>query len=326
MKAFTSSAIILTLGLFTGTAAANDYLVHNVNDVSTYAQNTSKTESRVVASNNNNWKKYSDFLGNNNQWVWTGNSNQIWLYNESKDINYKFVDLNAAIGTEANISFDTCTTKSKVTNKNLSFTSNFGVLNNVVEVSFSGPCADAGLTVAYFAPGFGVVSYSHSTIAGPQTFQLESANIGGISYNNKATGISVSMNYPRNKVILDEQASLNTFMTIKNNSDSDYSLNFQTSQTFNIEIFDNTNQMIYSWAENKRFLQRITTIVIPAGAEHTFGTKLLLQEIPSGLLDVGTYSVKLTLTGSEKQQASSFNHQPLSIQFPIHIDRKMTHY
>jgi hypothetical protein len=325
MKKFTSFVLIFTLGLFANSVSANDYLIHKNDDSSIFTQGTSDTILKIVDQSGAGWKQYSDFLGNQNQWVWTDNTNQFWLYNESQESSYIFADLDAVVGTEYEIDFNDCTTKSQITGNDLTVQTIAGPLSNVIEVSFSGPCTDAGLTTALFAPGIGVISYGFSTIAGPITYQLDSAYIAGVHYQREqvSSDISIMMDYSRNIVMLDEQNSLDVFMTIKNNSEKDYVLSFNSSQFFDIELINNADQIIYSWAADKRFLQYINEVIIPAGGQHQFGAAIKLQDTNYRLLDVGSYIVKLTLKGGEKHTASSFSSMPLSVQFPIHVDQRM---
>ncbi|MCO7224313.1 BsuPI-related putative proteinase inhibitor [Pleionea sp. CnH1-48] len=325
METLNRSLLGLTCAVFSSVAFSNDYLIHANEDYSKYVgANEQVEESKVVDTYGDNWKQYSSFLGSKNQWVWTDSSNKFYLYNNDSNRAYLFADLDAAVGSTFDIELDACTTKAEIQQRDLTVDTVAGQFNNVVELTFSGPCADAGYSRALFAPTLGLVSYEYITFAGSQEMKLDSAFINGVEYKKTFDQISVSMDYAAKRVFTNTQNMIPAYITLTNKSDSDYVMQFSTTQTFDIELIDDNGVVVNVWSANKRFAQVETNITIKPGQEQKIGGEISMRNINRGdALDLGTYTVRLTLKGGSKPDASVFSVAPITVEFPVHIDSQM---
>jgi hypothetical protein len=71
-----------------------------------------------------------------------------------------------------------------------------GEFRNVVRLDFASPCADAGITSEYFAPGVGLVRRDESSFAGPIVSELLKAEIGNLSLPRLPYTTSLDLDRP----------------------------------------------------------------------------------------------------------------------------------
>lgn len=71
-----------------------------------------------------------------------------------------------------------------------------GVFGNVVRLDVSAPCADAGITREWFAPGVGLVRREETSIAGPVISELVRATVGGRTFPALGYETSLGLEHP----------------------------------------------------------------------------------------------------------------------------------
>ena len=128
---------------------------------------------------------------------------------------------------------------------------------------------------------------------------------------------------PRSHFVLSNNNLISTGLTLVNNSTSDLTLRFGSSQTFEISLLTLSGELVNSWGANKRFMQAEHDLVIKAGGRHYFGGELALESLSGEALDVGTYLLRVELKGSHAPQATAFAPETLKVEAPLFIDRRM---
>jgi hypothetical protein len=72
-----------------------------------------------------------------------------------------------------------------------------GEFTRVVRVDFRSPCADAGITSEWFAPGVGLVRREETSIAGPVVSELVQAELDGVALPRTVYSTTLSLDSPR---------------------------------------------------------------------------------------------------------------------------------
>jgi len=104
---------------------------------------------------------------------------------------------------------------------------------------------------------------------------------------------NIELNIDLNQVQFNNQEKLNVKIIIHNNSEKEMSLQFNTSQVYNIFIKNKQNEVIYNWAQNKMFTQSFTTKIIDAKSKIE-----LQEEINITNLKIGTYYLEVQIVAN----------------------------
>jgi hypothetical protein len=72
-----------------------------------------------------------------------------------------------------------------------------GEFARVVRIDFLSPCADAGITSEWFAPGVGLVRREETSLAGPVVSELVQAELGGVAMPRAVYSTTLSLESPR---------------------------------------------------------------------------------------------------------------------------------
>ena len=320
----------ITLGLSTvllsGTAAANNFVMTSPADYRSYKSSQGEVVSvGIIETMGANWKQYSSFFGQQNQWLWVSNNgNQVYWLNESQELEM-LLDSSDPVGTEYQVNIDGCTDKAVLSNKEASLLSAAGDFNDLVKLDFSGYCFDAGLKSAWFSPEVGLVKWTQDSVLGVVEFELEHAKVEGMTLPNQS-GIELSAQFPIETVMLNQQKSVEASITLANHSSQTLTLDFTSGQTFEIYLYDDQDKLVTLWSSDRMFTQALHSMEIKPGEAERFGGELELKDLDGQPLDIGSYKIKIEIKGSLAPEASSFSHIPLSSESVLHLDNMMTHY
>lgn len=311
------------LSLAAATSQANSYLNWSSSDYGMFeSARGGEQDMRVLDSYGDGWQKFSSFLGAGERWVWTqAGSEVVYLYNSERRANEKLVNFADAVGKRYSVKVDVCTNSALLAEKNLNLSTVAGAFKNVVRMEFSGNCADAGITQAWFAPAVGLVQWEEQSIMGPVLFTLARGVIGGKHYPVPA--LQVVADLPRSHLIMNGNRNVTAGLTVINNSNSDLSFRFDGGQEFEISLLTLDGEVLNTWGANKRFTQGEHAVVIKANSSHYFGGEIAIQGVDGEALDIGTYLLRIEMKGSHAPEASAFSRDVLKLEAPLFLDRRM---
>jgi len=83
-------------------------------------------------------------------------------------------------------------------------------------------------------------------------------------------------------------------LTLRNGQEEPLSVTFPSGQRFDLQIWNNRGESVYTWSADKLFLQAMETIVIRPREEKNW-----VVDVPLAALPEGRYAVKAWLTSSE---------------------------
>jgi len=130
-------------------------------------------------------------------------------------------------------------------------------------------------------------------------FGKKLSNLNGI---NQTLGLKVSLD----QQIVEDKDTLDVLIKINNLSDEEKTLEFRTSQKYNILIKDKNNDILYNWEKGKMFTQAFTNSTIDGMSSIEFIEKIDISD-----LENGNYSLVLIL------KSNNYDIENKEVEFSI---------
>ncbi len=183
---------------------------------------------------------------------------------------------------DAPTNVDACNTASHIESREGKYSGPLGTFENVLDVRYTaGNCADAGLISDQFLPWVGLLARTQQSIAGPRTYELVYARLGGVTVLTPAeTSFSMSVT-----------PALDVQLALRHTGSAPLELNFRTSQQYELEAYDEKGELVYRWSDGRGFTQVVVSLSVT-------GEKLWLISLPTGKFPPGQYTFKAWLTSS----------------------------
>ncbi|NWG12041.1 MAG: hypothetical protein HXY20_00725 [Acidobacteria bacterium] len=299
---------IVALSLvFPRPAPANDYVGWSQGDSAVYRDKVTGTEVRTMAEQGGRvWVHYTNFAGFGPLWVASSaRGERVYVLGEDWKIQL-FADFDAPEGSVTRLDLGPCNRGAAVLAGRSMLSVPAGTFTDVMRVDFQPSCADAGITSAWFAKGVGPIQWTAATIAGPSTYQMISASIGGIRYP-RHIGVLLLAEFPGPTVWLNMMPPVpktpqtaDVYLTVQNNTTEELTYTFRTGQHFEIEILDTAGQVVSRWSRGRAFIQAFNEVTILPGAQHRFGGPIELAYDDGRPLAPGHYSVRIYLTNENQ--------------------------
>lgn len=330
MKTLSLAALLLSGGcvLSANTAVAGSYLTMNAGDSAVFAgmgRFVDSSSEVAVTEVRGSQRLYSDFAGLGPVWVSSPANSEVvelQLVNTNQRIRF---DLSAPVGRSFNINLDECAKTAKIASKTDTLTTDAGTFKNVVTVNFSGRCADGGLGHISFAPGVGIVEYSHGNIAGPVIHRLAAAHIGDKHY--PTLGLSVNADVPTARIFVANGISYaSAVFTVKNNGEQPLPLTFN-GKDHDIVLLDNNGVEINRYSNGRLYTMGIINTTLAAGGQYRYFARMPLVNSAGVNLDVGSYQMRLEFHGNIRPFNGAepvVNQRPVSVSVPVFVDGRMT--
>ena len=284
-------------------ALASHYVVWSPGDSATYRNEATGAEVHAMAGQGGRiWVHYTNFAGFGPLWVSaSGRGERVYVMGADWRIQL-FADFDAPAGSVTPLDLGPCNRGAAILAGRGALTVPAGTFSDVVRIDFQPSCADAGVTSAWFARGVGPVQWTSATIAGLSTYQMVSADIGGIRYPLH-TGLSLLAQLPGPVVWLNlmppvpkTPQTADVYLTVQNNTTEAITYTFRTGQHFEIEILDKAGKVVSRWSRGKAFIQAFTEVTIPPGGARRFGGAVELAYDDGRPLAEGYYTVRIYLT------------------------------
>lgn len=299
--------------------SASGYFPHRDSDISHFENSHLQQSSiEVVATSGANWKKYSTFLEQENQWVWSSDySNRIyWL--SSEGYAELLVDFDDPVGTQYRTNVDGCSDVVELTSKNKIVSTPAGQFNDVVQLSFRGYCRDSGLMTASFVQGVGLVKWRSLSIAGEVESFLTTAVIDNVSYPI-IEGLQISSEIESGLFNLNQKRYASAYFNLENKSQSAVDITFNSGQKFDIEIVNEYGNVVNRWSHKRMFTEAIETLAIAAGESLKLGGYVELKTFDGFSLHNGNYHLRVILTGRENSWQGVANQSRYQMEVPFTV-------
>jgi hypothetical protein len=320
-----AKVFFLAGSLLAGAAAwANDYLPLAGDDLLRFVpMQSGESREMLITATQGNWKRFSDFLGLGENWVYTeAGDSRIWVYNPASGYGERMVDLAAPVGQTFLTPLGSCSRYATIADRAASLETPAGSFDQAIRVDFSGSCSHAGLRSVWFVAGIGPVQWSQASSFGLRYFLLAEAAVGEVLLP-QASELIISATLPLGRIVLEDQPAIHAALSVHNPGPAPVELVFPSGQTFDIYIIDEAGQVVRQFSHGQLYTQALYSITLAPNASHSFGDVIDLVDNDGEALDVGTYVLRVELSGFATPEASVFRDEPIAIEAPLHVDRRI---
>jgi hypothetical protein len=177
-----------------------------------------------------------------------------------------WLNFDAEVGASFPVDIDPCTKSALIVSKTEKIKTAAGEWDNALQFAFEPSCSDAGVTAMYFVPGVGPVVYETTSFAGPVRWELVYTRAGSTAAEAPQLGFTVALDAPSYKAAptLDIQVRL----TLRNTHSQPVTLVFPSGQRFDLRLWNDKGESVYSWSADKLFVQVFSSE--PVTGERTF--------------------------------------------------------
>lgn len=184
-----------------------------------------------------------------------------------------WLQFDAPDGQSVPVEFDPCTRAASIASREAKITTPAGEWANALQFAFEPSCADAGFTTMYFVPGVGPVAYETTSIAGPIRYELTYSR----SAEAPQTSFTVALDAPAYKAA--EVVTMQVRLTLR--TASPVLLTFPSGQRFDLRLWNDRGEIVYTWSADKLFAQVLTHDQVGPG-EKTFAFRAEVPNPPPG--------------------------------------------
>jgi hypothetical protein len=236
-----------------------------------------------------------------------GSDGVTYFYDPNEKVEKVWLRSQAPAGSTYSSGMDPCSPNARVETREGRYSGPLGEYGDALVIRYPpATCNDAGLTEEIFLQFVGLVSRTELTIAGPRTFELVYASIGGTSVG--VDGLSFQLTLDKSKYfhnllpVIDPDNAIPKLLarlTLRHNGPDPIVLTFSSSQTYDLAIKNERGETVYFWSADKLFLQAIREEVIPPGE------RSWVIEAPLGTsrpLPAGKYTAEAWLTTTPTRQ------------------------
>ena len=203
----------------------------------------------------------------------------LYNFNTAAGQESRFLKFDAAEKQTFEADIDDCTIGARVESKSATVKTPAGEWSDALQFTFQSKCADAGVTTMYFVRGLGPVVYETTSIAGPVRFELSYSRANDAVAESPQLSFTVALDSPRYKVA--DPLNIQVRLTLRNTTTEPVVLNFPSGQRYDLRIWNDHGDGVYSWSANKLFVALFTVDRVAPG-ERTFAFTTDGLRIPPG--------------------------------------------
>ncbi|MBM3744395.1 MAG: hypothetical protein FJW34_01185 [Acidobacteria bacterium] len=209
---------------------------------------------------------------------------------------------------------DPCNRDAQIESRSARYTGPVGESQTALKVAYlPAGCADAGLTEEFFLPYVGLVRRTATTIAGPVSYDLIYARLGGVTYvSEREASFHLSLDrpvyYANFMPPIDPRRTvpeMTARLTLRNSHPEPILLTFSSGQSFDLALKTEDGKEVYRWSEGRAFIQVIRR-ESPALGEKNYVVVVPLADKAGKTLPEGRYIAEgwLTTMGARAYSAS----------------------
>lgn len=189
------------------------------------------------------------------------------VFDPSSGQEQTWIQFDGAPGQSFPVAIEPCTRAAKIESTAAKVKTPAGEWTNAIQFTFEPSCADAGLTSMYFVPGLGPVVYETTSIAGPVRWELMYGRTGSTVAEGPHIAYTVALDAPVYQAA--ESVDILVRLTLRNTHSQPVTLNFPSGQRYDLRIWNDRGQIVYTWSADKLFPQVISSEKVGPG-EKTF--------------------------------------------------------
>jgi hypothetical protein len=130
----------------------------------------------------------------------------------------------------------------------------------------------------YFVPGVGPVVYETSSFAGPVRWELVYARAGSTAAEAAQIGFTTALDAPTYEA--GDVVHMQVRLTLRNTHLKPVTLLFPSSQRYDLRVWNDKRETVYTWSADKLFAQVVGQEVV--SGERTFTFTADVPNLPPG--------------------------------------------
>ncbi|RPJ81300.1 MAG: hypothetical protein EHM13_10630 [Acidobacteria bacterium] len=230
----------------------------------------------------------------------------LYAYDSRSEREQVWAAFNAPEGTEYDTVIDPCSRRARIASREARYSGPVGEFQREALRIVYPPtgCADAGITEEFYLPWVGLVRRTITTIAGPVTYELIYAQLGGVTIIS-GPGISfgltldrpvyyVNLMPPVDPVRSVPEATLR--MTLRNWTATPLELVFPSGQSYDVAIRNAKDEVVYRWSDGKAFTMVFRNETLAPRQERHYVVTARLVDKDGKPLPQGRYTTEAWLT------------------------------
>jgi hypothetical protein len=254
------------------TAAEPEYLPLQTGNVWIYrgsgtgSQTATVEVTRAESVAGNTWYYTEGWPDGAPAWLRTAADGTVWKLDPQSNRESVWAAFARNEGETYDTVIDPCNATAVLRSKSAKHTGPVGEIAAAAVVAYPpGPCADAGITREVYAPWIGLVQREVTTIAGPRTYNLIYARLGGVTVvSGPELAFSVSLDAAKYQ----PGARASARIALRHTQPEPLRVVFRSGQTFDLVVRDETGTVVWRWSMDKIFTQQIRTVDFPYGEKN----------------------------------------------------------
>lgn len=246
----------------------------------------------IVRTSEFGGKTYFLYAGpQGNSWIRAGQDGALYLYDTAANAEKVVIAPDGVVTPFTN----ECNQIGRVTSTNADYKGPLGAFGGVIEVRYGpGTCRDAGIERELYLPYVGLIQRTVTTIAGPLTYDLVYARIGGVTVvTAPETSFTVALDASEYEVL----STARVRIALRHTGPAPLKLEFTSGQIFDVVVRNEAGERVYVWSADKVFIQLVQTIEV--NGERNWTALVPLVNLPPG-----KYTAEAFLTNSGPRRYS----------------------
>jgi hypothetical protein len=190
-------------------------------------------------------------------WLRMEEDGTLYAYDPDLRSEKVWVRFGEAEGATYETAMDECSPKARIDSKTAQYRGPIGEFETALHIGYPpAGCADAGITEEFYLPYVGLVQRTWSSIAGPRTFDLIYARLGGVTVvSGPETSFSLALDRNRYEIkgIQPPAATMIARLTLRNTQQDPVELTWPDGQRYDLEIRNEKGEAVYRWSEGRAF-------------------------------------------------------------------------
>lgn len=253
------------------------------------------TESRDFGAN---LYYHTEGFGTSAVWLRLNSDGTLVAYDPDTQAERPWVAFGAAEGVTFVTDIDDCTSAGRIASRNFTANLIFGYFDTLLKVDYVPSCADAGIVSDLYLPWIGLVQRTRTTIAGPRTFELSYARIGGVTVISEPE-VSLSLTVDRSVYQIGTGAAAtvpSALARLTFRCTEPVTLTFPSGQTFDLVLRNGDGEVVYRWSDGKMFTQIVRSVTF--SGETNYAVSISLADAKDNALAAGRYTLEGFLTNT----------------------------
>lgn len=209
----------------------------------------------TITANGHTYYRYEGFPGAAALLRQEGDT--LYAYDQQTQQERVWTQFNATSGQTVPSGIDACSPNAVTGSNQAKYEGPIGSFTTALEMNYPpSRCADAGLTRDLYLPYVGLVQRTVNTIAGPTTYDLIYARLGGVTViSEKELTVSLALS----QAVYTTTDLFHPRLTLRSTQDKPILLEFPSGQRYDLVIRNEQGETVYTWSSNKLFAAQFSS-------------------------------------------------------------------